>query len=223
MQTRHYWLGLCLSTSIFSANFAQAAAKEWSFDVYLDKSKIGLHRFKLSDRNQLVSEANFQVKFLLINAYQYQHTSKEQWNNDCLNELDANTKENKILSSVSGHLANGQFSLSSNVNEDKKMQSLPECVMTFAYWNPKILRQTRLLNPQNGDYLYTTFRLIGNEKIDFNGEQKNAKHYHLLAYEAESMSDKPKLNIQLWYDNNNDWLALKSITPEGYTISYKRK
>ena len=93
--------------------------------------------------------------------------------------------------------------------------------MTFAYWNPKILKQTRLLNPQNGDYLYTTFRLIGNEKIDFNGEKKNAKHYHLLAYEAESMSDKPKLNIQLWYDNNNDWLALKSITPEGYTINYK--
>lgn len=223
MYTRHYWIGLCLSTSIFSAHFAQATAKEWSFDVYLDKNKIGQHRFKLSDTNQLVSEANFQVKFLFINAYQYQHTSKEQWNNDCLIELDANTKENKILSNVSGHLANGQFLLSSNVNEDKKTRSIPECVMTFAYWNPKILTQTKLLNPQNGEYLNANFIKVGDEKIEFNGELKNAKHYHLLASSSESMSDKPKLNIHLWYDSNNDWLALKSITPEGYTISYIRK
>ena len=163
------------------------------------------------------------VKFLFINAYRYQHTSKEQWKNDCLSGLDASTKENKILSKVSGHAANGQFLINSSVNEDKKTQSLPECVMTFAYWNPKILTQTKLLNPQNGEYLNTNFRLIGDEKIEFNGEQKNAKHYHLLAYDSESMSDKPKLNIHLWYDSNNDWLALKSITPEGYTISYKRK
>ena len=30
---------------------------------------------------------------------------------------------------------------------------LPECVMSFAYWNPDFLEQPRLLNPQTGEYV----------------------------------------------------------------------
>jgi hypothetical protein len=47
-----------------------------------------------------------------------------------------------------------------------------------------------------------------------------ATRYRLNA----SLNGKPKLNIELWYENtSNDWVALKSITPEGYTINYKLK
>ena len=38
--------------------------KEWNFDVYLDKSKIGQHTFRLSDGNQLVSQATFQCEVI---------------------------------------------------------------------------------------------------------------------------------------------------------------
>lgn len=208
---------------ISSTSIAQAATKEWSFDVYLDKNKIGQHSFKLSDNGQLVSEANFQVKLLFVTAYKYQHMAKEQWKNDCVTDLDATTTENKVLSKVSGHLTDGKFEVKSVVGSDEKTQSLPECVMTFAYWNPKILTQTKLLNPQNGEWLNTNIKLLGDEKIVVNGEQKATKHYHLLANSADKPNDKPKLNIDLWYDANNDWLALQSTTPEGYKIIYRRK
>ncbi len=210
--------------SLLSTAIAHASAKEWDFDVYLDKNKIGQHSFKLSDSGDLLSEADFKVKVVFITAYTYHHVSKEQWKDNCLTQLDADTIENKVVSKVNGQLTNGKFELKAKVGKEEKTQSLPECVMTFAYWNPKILTQTKLLNPQNGDYLKANFKLIGDEKIEVNGEQKAAKHYHLFANSAEANADKkPKLNIDLWYDNNNDWLALKSITPEGYTISYKRK
>lgn len=216
--------------SLTSTVFAQAAGKEWAFDVYLDKNKIGQHSFKLSDSGDLLSEADFKIKIVFITAYTYHHVSKEQWKateqskDSCLTKLEADTIENKVVSKVNGQVNNGKFELKAKVGKDEKVQSLPECVMTFAYWNPKILTQTKLLNPQNGDYLKANFKLIGDEKIEVNGEQKSAKHYHLFANSAEANADtKPKLNIDLWYDNNNDWLALKSITPEGYTISYKRK
>lgn len=224
MLLRQKALVLCLVYGLFSTVFAHAAAKEWAFDVYLDKNKIGQHSFKLSDSGDLLSEADFKVKVVFITAYNYHHESKEHWVDNCLNKLEADTVENKVISKTTGQVTNGKFELKARVGEDEKAQSLSACVMTFAYWNPKILTQTKLLNPQNGDYLKANFKLVGEEKIEVNGEQKSAKHYHLFANSAEANVDtKPKLSIDLWYDNNNDWLALKSITPEGYTISYKRK
>ena len=204
------------------ASFAQAETKDWSFDVYLDNKLIGFHTFKLSNNN-LLSDAKFKVNFLFLTAYEYQHTSKEQWNDDCLTSLDATTKENKTISKVKASLENGNFFVNGNVDKNEKNRSLPGCVMTFAYWNPKILTQTKLLNPQNGEYLDVSFKPESDKKIDFKGELKNVKVFHLLGNSSESLADKPKIDILIWYDNNNEWLGLRSITPEGFTISYKRK
>lgn len=41
-------------------------AKEWAFDVYLDKTKIGEHIFNLSEDKTLTSRAKFNVKLLFI-------------------------------------------------------------------------------------------------------------------------------------------------------------
>jgi hypothetical protein len=64
-------------------------AREWAFDVYLDKTKIGQHIFQLNDAQQLISQAKFNVKVLFINAYQYQHKAVENWQNNCLTALEA--------------------------------------------------------------------------------------------------------------------------------------
>ena len=204
------------------ASFVQAETKDWAFDVYLDNKLIGFHSFKLSNNN-LLSDAKFKVNFLFLTAYEYQHTSNEQWNDDCLTSLDATTKENKTLSKVKAYLDNGNFFVNGNVDKNEKNRSLTGCVMSFAYWNPKILTQTKLLNPQNGEYLDVSFKQESDKKIDFRGEIKNVKAFHLYGNSSESLPDKPKIDILIWYDNNNDWLGLRSITPEGFTISYKRK
>lgn len=192
-----------------------ALAKEWAFDVYLDKSKIGSHTFTLDNNNQLISKAKFNVKVLFINAYNYLHTAKEQWQNDCIVSLDANTLENKISTQVSGSSIGEVFTVKNGVQS----KALPQCVMTFAYWNPKILEQKKLLNPQNAEYLETRIENIGVESINVKGKSIEASHYLLKG----DLNGVNKLNIELWYDKQNNWVALKSITPEGYTINYKLK
>ncbi len=189
-------------------------AKEWVFDVFLDKSKIGTHSFTLNE-DKLVSRAKFNVKVLFIEAYKYDHTSKEQWQNDCLTNIDVNTTEDKITTNVKGKKAAAGFEIS----DGKVNQTLPECVMTFAYWNPKILDQTKLLNPQNAEYLDTTFTKIGKANIVVKGKPAETTHYKLTG----ALNGVKKLNIELWYNLNNEWVALKSITPEGYNIIYKLK
>lgn len=189
-------------------------AKEWAFDVYLDKSKIGSHSFTLND-NKLVSKAKFNVKMLFINAYKYDHTSKEQWQNDCLTNIDVNTIEDKVTTNVKGKKVASGFEIS----DGKTSQTLPECVMTFAYWNPKIIDQSKLLNPQNAEYLDTTFTKLGVTNILVKGKPTDTTHYKLSGV----LNGVKKLNIELWYNQNNEWVALKSVTPEGYNIIYKLK
>lgn len=189
-------------------------AKEWAFDVYLDKSKIGSHTFTLND-NTLTSKAKFNVKVLFVEAYKYDHAAKEQWAGDCLSALEANTIENKVVTKVNGKLDANAF----NVKNGKAEQTLPTCVMTFAYWNPKILAQSKLLNPQNAEYLDTTVSKLGAANIEVKGKPTDTTHYKITG----ALKGVKKLNIELWYNQDNEWVALKSVTPEGYNIIYKLK
>lgn len=207
---------LILSITISSISLASsiAAAKDWTFDVYLDKSKMGLHTFSLNEANQLTSTAKFNVKVLFVNAYQYDHKAAEKWQGDCLASLSSHTVENKVITDVKGKITDGNFV----VDDGRSKQNLPACVMTFAYWNPKILEQNKLLNPQNAEWLDTKVSKIGVETIEVKGKKTETNHYKLDG----SLDGKSKLKIDLWYDTaNNDWVALKSITPEGYTVNYK--
>ena len=200
---------LMLALTLFSSSLM---AQQWAFDVYLDKSKIGKHTFTYTN-NLLTSRAKFNVKVLFINAYQYDHTSKERWQDDCLEGIEVNTTEDKVTTKVNGKKTSVGF----EVSNGKSNQTLPACTMTFAYWNPKILSQSKLLNPQNAEYLDTHFEKLANESIMVKGKPTDTTHYKLTG----SLEGKTKLNIELWYNQNNEWVALKSTTPEGYNIIYK--
>lgn len=186
-------------------------AREWVFDAYLDQQRIGQHAFRLKangDEKELVSKANFKVKLLFIEAYKYSHTAVEKWDGDCLTRLQAQTSENSEETAVEGERANGAFQLSG----PKGAKVLPACAMTFAYWNPKMLEQKRLINPQTGEWQAVDIRRIGTENLKLGKQDVPAQRYKLTG---------DKLDIDLWYSNAMDWLALQSTTPEGYLIRYR--
>ena len=192
---------------------SQAEEREWAFKVYLDKRPIGEHVFRLDHHGEdktLSSAARFKVKVLFIEAYSYVHDAQEIWHGDCLTSLESRTVENKETSDVKGQLQGDHF----KVNGPKGVLSLPECVMTFAYWNPKMLKQRKLLNPQTGEWLDVLIQSLGMEEIEVRGQKTQAEHYRLEA---------TKMKIDLWYGKDQEWLALQSTTPEGYLITYKLK
>ena len=191
-----------------------AQAQEWQFNVFLDEKPIGQHRFVLEDngaQRTLTSEASFDVKFLFVNAYRYRHNAREQWNGNCLSAIDAKTEENRETTIVKGVL-DKSTDKTAFVLQSPKLRTLGECVMTFAYWNPAMLKQTRLLNPQTGEYLDARITALGKDSIQVRGEATDAERYRLEA---------PKLKIDLWYSADQQWLALRSTTPEGYIINYR--
>jgi len=197
-----------------STNVAQA--KEWQFKVYLDDKLMGQHSFVVNEKDgekELSSTAKFKVKVLFINAYNYDHVAREKWRGDCLTSLESKTEENSENTVIKGKLENTAFVVDIPVaKKPKARQSLPECIMTFPYWNAKMLTQNKLLNPQTGEWLDVKITPLGSESIDVRGQMVPAEHYKLEA---------TKMKIELWYSPNQEWLALKSTTPEGYVVTYK--
>ncbi len=184
--------------------------RSWNFRVYLDDRPIGLHRFELREsgpRRELQSTARFDVKVLFFNAYQYAHDATEIWQGDCLRELSSRTDDNGTRLSVTAS-AQGQTMA---VVHAKGRYSIPGCVMSFAYWNPLMLQQTRLLNAQTGEYDAVHIRTVGDEPLSVRGAGVVGKRYRITG---------SKLNIDLWYSDRGEWLALESTTDDGRKLRY---
>ncbi|NNC78180.1 MAG: DUF2878 domain-containing protein [Woeseiaceae bacterium] len=182
------------------------------FDVYLDDSKIGYHRFDITNNDngmrQVRSEAKFDVKFLFFNAFRYRHENAELWNDGCLMKIDSETDSNGKEIVVKGAQNDSGF----NVRAGDSSDELPNCVMTFAYWNPDFLKEQRLLNPQTGEYLDVEINQRSEETLSIGGRELTAVPYSIRAR---------GIDLTVWYSPDNRWLALESLAKGGRTIRYE--
>lgn len=202
-------LGLLTALLAASAS-ASTPTGEWRFRVFLDDAEIGYHHFRLraqGPEQQLESEARYNVKFLYVTVYNYAHDSRERWQGSCLKQIDASTQDNGKSLAVRGVRDGGRFVVSGT----RGQANLPTCVMTFAYWNPDLLGQSRLLNVQTGEYLDVQVRALGEETITVRGGAQRAQRYAL---------ETRDFRIDLWYSPSKEWLALESHTDGGRKIRY---
>lgn len=189
----------------------------WEFDVFLDDKPIGSHQFRLvkeEESLQISSEASFDVRILLVNVFSYRHESTERWQDDCLREFQATTRQNKKQFVVSGEASTNAFLLNKRIDGEADKQPLSsECVKSFAYWNKSILLENKLLNNQTGDYQQIEVRDLGPTTIAYNGEDLRANQYALAT---------PKGDIKLWYEQaTSRWLALEAPAKGDRVIRYE--
>ena len=86
--------------------------------------------------------------------------------------------------------------------------------MSFAYWNPSFLEQQKLLNTQDGRYLDVVVSAPVRDDLEVRGEWVTSYRYRL---EAEDM------RLDLWYSDEQEWLALSTITENGAKLRYERR
>lgn len=198
---------------LFAATASATVQKKWEFTVYLDDTAIGHHHFVLNERGaerELSSEARFDVKLLFVNVYRYAHGASERWRDNCLVSMAARTDDNGTQLKVSAE----QHGERVTVTTTRGQETVPGCVMSFAYWNPEILRQARLLNPQTGQYEAVRISALGEETITVRGAPVKARRYRISG---------PKNPIDLWYGPDYTWLALQSPLGGGRTLRYQPK
>ena len=185
----------------------------WKFEVFLDNKEIGYHHFQLAghgETRQLKSVASFEYKLLFVRLFHYEHENRETWNGDCLETINSKTDANGKPFQFEGRREAGEFRMA----DAQGGESLPECVMSFAYWNPAFLEQSRLLNTQSGEFQDVTVSEPVYEELEIRGELRPSYRYSLAA---------GALKLDLWYSPDRQWLALESEVEGGRTLRYVLK
>jgi hypothetical protein len=188
-----------------------AHASDWNFQVLLDGKPIGSHRFQVTEQGPattLLSEADFRVTLFAVPLFRYRHVSHESFQGDCLRSLEASTDDNGTRQDVRGSATDSAFLVTTR----QGVFTLPSCVMTFDYWNPRILQQSRLLNPQTGDYVPIVVTRLGSENLVVDGKPVPADVFMITAH---------AMKIKLWYSTEQRWLGLESPTADGRLMRYQ--
>lgn len=192
---------LALLTLLLAAA-ASVHARTLQFEVLLDDQPVGEHRFELTpdgDGLRLRSEARMTVRVLGIPLYRYRHTADERWSGGCLRSLEATTDDNGKVTQVSRPHPGPLPQAGEGANAK-------ECLMTFAYWNPAILRQSRLLNPQTGEVEAVRIERIGD------GDQPVRWRIHTRT--------NP---VDLLLSASGEWIGLDSTLAGGKRLAYRLK
>ena len=188
-----------------------AGTDDWTFGVRLDGKPIGRHHVSvaLDGESRLVrSEADFDVKFLGFTAYRYRHRAVEHWQGNCLTDLETTTDDDGQASSVRGRRDGDVLT----VVAGDQSQALPGCIMSFAYWNPAMQTQSKLLNAQTGRVENVEVRHLGSATIDVRGRPIPAQQYRITG---------PLAPIDVWYTSGGDWVGLDATVKGGHRLSYR--
>jgi hypothetical protein len=185
-----------------------ALAREWHFDVTVDGLPVGTHDLVLRENGDSRSvQSDMRYGFTLLGMSYTQH-AEEVWKADCLMRLDTRTEERGNTITVTGRLGADGFV----VDGPRGHAQLSACVMTFAYWNPNVLRQTHLVNLQTGVWTPVTVHELGKDSIDVRGASRVANHFRI---------DTERNRIELWYSPESEWLGLRSTTRDGHVLTYR--
>ena len=185
---------LLLWLALACAPAAEAASRNWNFRVLLDGREVGRHTFSREEAGgeaRVVSDARFDVRFLFVTAYRYEHRAHERWRGDCLVSIEARTDDNGVRNEV-------------------RMRPT-ECVRSFCYWDPAILGASRLLNAQTGEIVAVRSTALGAESLSVGGREVRAERHRLTG---------ANLSIDLWYAGR-DWVALESSVAGGRRLRYE--
>jgi hypothetical protein len=186
--------------------------KTWRFKVYLSDKEIGQHVFLVSEKDNqrhISIKADFDVNFLFINAYSYEHSNYEIWSKGCLTSIQSFTNDNGDKLFVKGERTGEQLTIESPSGVQKKSG----CIKSFAYWDPSFLESKQLLNAQTGEVMSVMSDYVGTEKIVIRNKPVKAERYKLHTDD---------FTIDLWYaEDNQEWLALNSTTSGGSTLRYE--
>ncbi len=166
---------------------ASATAGAWNFRVMLDDREIGRHRYELQpqdDGMELRSEARFDVRFLFVSAYRYEHEAVERWQGGCLRELQSQTVTNGERVAVSARDTDGQLTVDRPGGRDVH----PGCVLSFAYWDPRILEARALLNSQTGELVPVQVMRVGPEAVTVQGQDLLATRHRISGTGCRSIS-----------------------------------
>lgn len=204
---------MLISLLILVWNQNTYAVNSWQFKVFYGDQEIGEHHFVVEEeggKRKVMIEADFNIDIFFINVYSYKHKNTEIWKDSCLRTIESSTDDNGDKFIVTGIDKDDVFKVVSKLGVDE----VDGCVNTFAYWDMSFLENESLLNSQTGEIVDVDISFVANEKIRVRNKIVNTKRYEVRTDD---------FNIDLWYSDGGEWVALNSTTQDGTTLRYQIK
>ncbi len=207
---KHSLLVALLAGSL--AAHAADGTRTYAFKAFLDGKPIGDHTFTVTTEGtarKVASDADFSVKIIGITAYRYRHHAVEVWTGDCLAGLVASTDDDGKAASVK-LVRNGD---ANEITTNAGTKSEPGCLMTFAYWNPAMREQKRLLNPQTGKVDTVKVERVASGQVTVGGKDVAATDWRVTGGESP---------VDVWISEQGEWVGLDSMVSNGrHRLTYR--
>ena len=187
---------LALNMATFGLGNAESAGTVFNItwrDLNIGYSKINLTKKK----NQLIfnAEVLINVNVLGINVFNYSLVNEEVWENKNLQSLDSKVKIGskdefcRVSRTGNGFLVNG----SSYIGVIKGN------LATTSYFTPDFLQRNVWISTQNGKPLSVKSKFLGIKKISSSLGEISVNEWAVTG----------DLNINLYYDKNEQWVGSK--------------
>lgn len=182
--------------------------RDIDFKVYRNGSEIGHHRVKFSqDGERTVADVDIElsVTFASIRVFHYKHVSREIWKDNQLVSINSTT--NNDGDPMQLVLARNQDSVT--IQGTKFTGQAPGTLVPSSYWFKDTIKQTQIIDTQNGRVFPVEIKEIGKETIEAAGQPLVATRYTL----------REQLEMNLWYDDQGNWVKT-SFNSDGSKIDY---
>jgi hypothetical protein len=184
-----------------------------TFDIKRNGKNIGSHEVTFEELGKkLLIEATtkIRVKFLFFNAFNFDYSSKEIWENGELTSLQSITNDDGNKSSVV--LEYGQSILNVTNNGTTFSNNIKGALFTTNHWNPNVRMSNTVLNTITGKTNTVEISAVGKERVPTANGDREAMHHQY----SGDLKD-----ISTWYDEKSRWVGLSFKGNDGSTISYE--
>jgi hypothetical protein len=150
---------------------------------------------------------HIQVKIAYVTVYRFEQTETEHWTDASLVEMTALTNDNGTVHKVSAKRAGDTLS----VEADGKTSEVDPTVIPASVWNAAMVRQTVVLDPQDGSLTPIAVVDHGEEPLVLDGRPTTTHHYSI----------KTGTSQDVWYDEHDRLVKVELVGSDGSKIEYR--
>jgi hypothetical protein len=185
------------------------------YELFRNDKIIGYHKYNfIRNGNNLSvnSTVEFKIRKLGVDLYNYFAESEEIYKNDEFHSFSSKTKQNKKDKYVNISLKD-EKNLLIDGSSYKGLASKDFIIGTW--WNHEIIKTKAQISAISGRIIEQKVNFVGKETIKIGNKKFEALHFNFSSSD-DTLSEKKKLNTDIWYEEGTYLWLKASFDKQGY-------
>jgi hypothetical protein len=181
-----------------------------AFQVFREDSQIGTETVTFHPSGDALTvhvAADFKVGLGPIALFRYSLRTTENWQGGRLMSANSQADDNGTPASMTARRQGDALAVQGSKSGH---YIAPPGSILGTHWNRAELKAP-MINPENGELMHFSVTDRGTEEIKSAGEGLQATHYALTGFAT----------LDLWYDRQSVWSALRAVAKDGSIIDYR--